>query len=131
MPLLAGAMLACGTVATPAAAHTTLTLSQASAGQTVRAKVGDTVAVRLEESFPVPGSALIWDVSTSTPSILRPGRITRDPSARPVRGTVAYTAEFTAAAAGQGVVLARGSRSCEAMPACPGEDFTVTVLVSG
>jgi hypothetical protein len=128
--LLAVAAVACGTATTPVKAHGTVTVDQSKAGQTMQARVGDTVSVRLQESFPVPGSALIWDVSTSTPSVLEPGKVTRSPSARPVTGTVAYTAEFTAAAAGQGVILARASRTCEAMPTCKGEDFTVTVVVS-
>jgi hypothetical protein len=43
---------------------------------------------------------------------------------------VKYTADFTVVAAGQAKLFARGSQTCEAMPACPQKDFTVTVVAS-
>lgn len=122
---------ACGSATTPAA-HSTLVVGEADAGTTVQAKVGDTVRVKLQESFPMPGSSLIWDVSTNAPSVLAAGKVTRDPTERPRIGQVAYTADFTAAAGGQAQLIARGSTTCEAMtkPGCPNRDFTITVIVT-
>jgi predicted secreted protein len=124
-------LFACGSAAAPAA-HNTLVLGEADAGRTVQAKVGDTVQVKLQESFPVPGSSLVWEVSSSAPSVLTAGRVTRDPAERPRIGQVAYTAEFTAKAGGQAQLIARGSTTCEAMAkeGCPNHDFTITVTVS-
>jgi predicted secreted protein len=124
-------LLGCGSAATPAA-HDTLVLLETDAGKTVQARVGDTVQVKLQESFPVPGSSLVWDVSSSAPSVLAASKVTRDPAERPRIGQVAYTAEFTARAGGQAQLIARGSTTCEAMTkqGCPNRDFTITVNVS-
>lgn len=124
-------MFGCGSAATPAA-HRTLVVGEADAGNAVQARVGDTVRVKLQESFPVPGSSLVWDVSSNAPSVLAVGKVTRDPAERPPIGKVDYTADFTAAAAGQAKLIARGSTTCEAMSkqGCPNRDFTVTVIVS-
>lgn len=123
--------VACGSAATPAA-HSTLVVGEADAGKIVQVRVGDTVRVTLQESFPVPGSSLVWDVSSSAPSILAAGKVSRDPAVRPRVGQVTYTADFTAAAAGQAQLIARGSTTCEAMNkvGCPNRDFTTTVMVS-
>ncbi len=128
--LLAAAIMACGSVGPAPAAHSTIVLNQDSAGTTVQAHVGDTVQVKLQESFPLPGSSLVWDVSTSAPSVLKLSKVTRDPAERPRQGTVAYTAVFAASSTGQAALFARGSRTCEAMPTCQQESFTVTVVVS-
>lgn len=130
MLLLALAIAACGSVGPAPTVHTTLVLNQDSAGKTVQAHVGDTIQVELQESFPVPGSSLVWDVSSSAPSVLRLSRVTRDPAERPRQGQVAYVAEFAAAGAGQATLFMRGSRTCEAMPTCQQENLTVTVVVS-
>ncbi|MGH7764489.1 MAG: hypothetical protein ACREOM_08745 [Candidatus Dormibacteraceae bacterium] len=128
IPLVA--LFACGSAAP--AAHQTLVLGEADAGRTVQAHVGDTLQVRLQESFPVPGSSLVWDVSTSAPSVVAAGNITRVPPERPITGQVAYTAEFTARGSGQAQLIARGSTTCEAMAksGCPNRDFTITVAVA-
>jgi hypothetical protein len=122
---------ACGSPAIPGA-HRTVIVGEADAGKTVQVRVGDTVRVALHESFPVPGSSLVWDVSSSAPSVLAAGKVTRDPAVRPRVGQVSYTADFTAAAAGQAQLIARGSTTCEAMSkvGCPNRDFTTTVMVS-
>jgi predicted secreted protein len=114
------------------AAPQTRVVGEADAGRTVQARIGDTVQVRLVESFPVPGSSLVWDVSSSAPSVLAPGSVTRDPAERPRVGQVAYTAEFSAKSGGQAQLIARGSTTCEAMAkqSCPNQDFTITVVVS-
>lgn len=123
--------LACGSAGTPAA-RSTVTVGEDDGGKTVHVRVGDIVRVKLQESFPVPGSSLIWEVSSSAPSVLAAGTVTRDPSERPRVGQVSYTADFTAAAAGHAQLIARGSTTCEAMSkeGCPNRDFTTTVMVS-
>lgn len=123
-------LLGCGSTSTPAV-HETLVLHEADAGQTVHARVGDSLQVKLVESFPVPGSSLVWDVSSSAPSVLAAGPITRDPAERPRIGQVAYTAEFSAKAKGGAQLIARGSTTCEAMTkeGCPNRDFTIAVSV--
>ncbi len=128
--LLGVALAACGASVGPAHTPETVVVNQDSAGKTVTAQVGDTIEVRLEESFPVPGSSLTWDVSTSAPSVLKLDKVTRDPAERPRQGTVKYAADFSAAAAGEAKLFARGAQTCEAMPACPQKDFTVTIDVS-
>jgi predicted secreted protein len=130
--LSATSMLACGAAAVPAAAPSTIVTGQADAGKTIQAKVGDTVQVKLEESFPMAGASLVWDVTTNAPSVLKPGQVVRDPAERPRIGTVSYTAEFNAQAPGQANLIARGSRTCEALnkPGCPNTDFTIKVEVS-
>jgi hypothetical protein len=122
---------ACGSAVAPPA-PTTRVVGEADAGKTVQARVGDTVRVKLQESFPVPGSSLVWDVSSNAPSVLAAGKVVRVPDVRPRVGQVSYTADFSAAAAGQAQLIARGSTTCEAMTkqGCPNRDFTVTVIVS-
>src|SRR5579872_4106364 len=93
-------LLGCGSPAAPAAPQT-LVLREADAGGTVQARIGDIIQVKLVESFPVPGSSLVWEVSSSAPSVLTAGKVTRDPAERPLTGQVAYTAEFSAKAQGQ------------------------------
>lgn len=123
-------LLGCGSTAgrTPE----TLVLHESDGGRTVHVRAGDTVQVKLVESFPVPGSSLVWEVTSSTPSVLAAGRVTRDPAERPRIGQVAYTAEFSARTRGEARLIARGSTTCEAMAkeGCPNRDFTITVTVS-
>lgn len=121
---------ACGGSIGPAHTPATIVVKEDAAGKTIQAHVGDTVKVQLTESFPVPGSSLTWDVSSSAPSVLKLSNVTRDPAERPRQGTVQYTADFAAAAGGEAKLFARGSQTCEAMPTCPQKDFTVTVDVS-
>ena len=126
--VLVALVVACGSIG-PAATPQTIAVHEDSAGKTVTAHVGDTVEVQLQESFPVPGSSLTWDVSTSAPSVLKLDRVTRDPAERPRQGTVKFTADFSATATGEAKLFARGSQTCEAMPTCPQKDFTVTIDV--
>ena len=124
-------ILACGSAVTPAP-HATLVVGEADAGKTFQATIGETVRVKLRESFPVPGSSLVWDVTSNAPSVLAASKVTRDPVQRPLTGQVSYTADFAAAAGGTAQLIARGSTTCEAMPkqGCPDRDFTITVIVS-
>ena len=128
--LTAALITACGSSIGPAYGPNTVVIGADSAGKTLQVHVGDTVQVQLQESFPVPGSSLTWDVSSSAPSVLKPAKVTRDPAERPRQGTVKYTADFSAARTGEAKLFARGAQTCEAMPACPQKDFTVTVDVS-
>jgi predicted secreted protein len=122
----------CGASTSPAAGSTVV-LGEADAGRTVQVKVGDTVRVTLEEDFPVPGSALVWDVTSHDASVLQQGKVTRSPRSQSGLGAHdTYTADFHAGAAGQAVLDAHGATSCEAMAKenCPDRDFNITIVVT-
>lgn len=121
----------CGT--TTHAAGTTVVLGEKDAGRTVQVNVGDTVRVTLVENRPVPGSSLTWNVTSSDPSVLQPGTVTRNPAIVTPVGSDTYTADFFATKSGQAVLDAYGTTSCEAMvkTACPDRDFKITVVVTG
>jgi hypothetical protein len=127
----AGMAASCGTA--PHAAGTTVGLGQQDAGRTVQVVVGDTVRVTLTEDRPVPGSSLSWDVTSSQASVLQAGAITRNPLAVTPVGKDTYTADFLALAAGQALLDAHGTTSCEAMAKafCPDRDFKITIVVTG
>jgi FtsP/CotA-like multicopper oxidase with cupredoxin domain len=130
--LLSGS--ACGSVPTPAApaSGSTVAVGQAEAGQTVQVKVGDTVRVTLQDGFPVPGAALVWNVTSANETVLAPAAISRSTPVPSGPGRYdTYTADFHANAAGQAVLDAHGATSCEAMPKqnCPDRDFRITVVV--
>lgn len=129
---LAVAVGACGAPAATGG-HSTFLLGAADAGRTVRVQVGDTVRVALEEDFPVPGSSLVWDVTSSAPSVLQRGAVTRSPKVMGVPGGHdTYSADFKAVGSGPAVLDAHGATTCEAMAKqnCPDRDFTITVIVS-
>jgi hypothetical protein len=126
-------MCACGSSANSVHAGSTVVLGQQDSGRTVQVRVGDTVRLTLEESFPVPGSSLVWVATSSEPSILAPGRVSRSPQMRSgPGGHDTYTADFIARSGGQAVLQARGSTTCEAMAKqyCPDQAFTVNILVA-
>jgi hypothetical protein len=93
--------------------------------------VGDTVRVKLVEDRPVPGSSLSWDVTSSLPSVLQAGSVTRNPATMTPVGSDTYTADFLALTAGQTTLNAHGTTSCEAMAKanCPDRVFEITVVV--
>jgi hypothetical protein len=124
-----GLMAACGT--TTHAAGNTIELAQQDAGRTVLVNVGDTVRVKLVEDRPVPGSSLSWDVTSSLPSVLQAGSVTRNPATMTPVGSDTYTADFLALTAGQTTLNAHGTTSCEAMAKanCPDRVFEITVVV--
>jgi predicted secreted protein len=125
------AVVACGGTPAPAGGATIL-LHLSDAGKTFNVHGGDTVRIVLDDNYPVPGSSLVWNVSSSPASVLELGTVTRSKqvSSGPGR-TDTYTAEFHAVSAGQAVLDAKGATTCEAMakPACPDQHFTITVVV--
>ena len=123
---------ACGGV--PArAGGTTIVLHQTDAGKTFNVLGGDTVRIVLNDTYPVPGSSLVWTVASLPATILEPRATTRSPQVRNGPGrTDTYTADFRAISAGQAVLDAKGATTCEAMAksSCPDQHFTITVVVS-
>jgi FtsP/CotA-like multicopper oxidase with cupredoxin domain len=127
---------ACGSAAAPPgpASGSTVLLGQADAGRTIQVKVGDTVRITLEDEYPVPGSSVVWNVTSSNEAVLALGAVLRStavPSGPGKHDT--YTADFSARAAGQAVLDAHGTTTCEAMAKqnCPDRDFKITVIVTG
>ena len=122
---------ACG--GTPAqAAGSTIVLHETDAGKTFNVRGGDTVRVILTDTYPVPGSSLVWNVAGSPTSVLKPGTVNRTAQLRDGPGrTDTYTADFVAVGAGQAVLDAQGAKTCEAMQksSCPDQHFTITVVV--
>jgi hypothetical protein len=122
---------ACGGVPAPASG-TTIVLHQTDAGKTFNVRGGDTVRIVLDDTYPVPGSSLVWTVASSPAAILQPGATTRSPQVRNGPGrTDTYTADFRAISAGQALLDAKGATTCEAMAKsnCPDQHFTITVVV--
>jgi predicted secreted protein len=128
---LALAIYSCGGAAR--SSSRTITLGEKDAGTTIHARVGDAVRVQLVESFPVPGSSLVWDVTTSDPTVLWVVTTERTPQVRSgPGGNDTYTATFSAAGGGQALLNAVGATTCEAMvkQSCPDRNFTITVVVA-
>jgi hypothetical protein len=129
-----GVMAAVSCGGTPAnAGASTIVLKQTDAGKTFNVHGGDTVRVVLVDTYPVPGSSLVWTVSASPAGILKASLENRSPQVRdagPGR-TDTYTAEFVATSAGQAALDAKGATTCEAMAksGCPDQQFTITVVV--
>ena len=121
---------ACGRPIDPSVTVVDLGLDQA--GQTVQVRVGDEVRITLQDQFPVPGSSLVWRVTSSAPRVLSLASESR-PSPAPGLGNRDYVAVFATEEAGQATLDAHGTTECEAMmkSACPDRDFTITVVVSG
>ncbi|HEY2599413.1 MAG TPA: hypothetical protein VGJ79_13145 [Candidatus Dormibacteraeota bacterium] len=118
---------------TPAAAATTVVLHQTDAGKTFNVHGGDTVRIVLIDTYPVPGSSLVWTVTAAPASVLKFVSEIRSPQVRgsgPGR-TDTYTADFLAVGAGQAVLDAKGATTCEAMAksGCPDQHFTITNVV--
>jgi hypothetical protein len=123
---------ACGGVPSPAGGIT-IVLHQTDAGKTFNVRGGDTVRIVLDDTYPVPGSSLVWTVASSPATILQAGATSRSPQVKtsgPGR-TDTYTAEFHAISAGQALLDAKGATTCEAMAksSCPDQHFTITVVV--
>jgi hypothetical protein len=130
--LSAALACACGSLAAPAE-HRSVVVGTQDAGHTVTVQVGDSVMVILQDDFPVPGSALVWNATSLDNRVLEPGSSTRSPREKSGPGAHdTYTANFRAMVAGRTVLDAHGTTSCEAMAKtnCPDRDFTVTVVVT-
>jgi hypothetical protein len=130
--LLVGAVSACGGVPAPAAGSTVL-LSKSDAGKTVTVHGGDTIRITLDDTYPVPGSSLVWTVGSSASSVLQAGTTNRTKQVKNGPGrTDTYTADFHAIGAGQAVLNASGATTCEAMAKtnCPDQQFAITVTVT-
>jgi hypothetical protein len=115
-------------------AASTIVLKETDANKTFNVHGGDTVRVVLIDTYPVPGSSLVWTVSASPAGVLKASSQNRSPQVRdagPGRSDT-YTAEFLATSAGQAVLDARGATTCEAMAksGCPDRQFTITVIVA-
>jgi hypothetical protein len=125
----AGLTASCGAVTH--AAGGTVELGQQDAGRTVQVNVGDTVRIKLVEDRPVPGSSVTWAVTSSLPSVLEAGTVTRNPATVTPVGSDTYTADFLALTGGQALLNAHGTTSCEAMAkaSCPDRAFQITVVV--
>lgn len=94
---------------------------------------GDTIRITLDDTYPVPGSSLVWTVGSSALSVLQAGTTNRTKQVKNGPGrTDTYTADFHAIAAGQAVLNAKGATTCEAMakPNCPDQQVTITVTVT-
>jgi hypothetical protein len=128
---LAFAGLTAGCGAVTHAAGSTVELGQQDAGRTVQVSVGDTVRIKLVEDRPVPGSSLTWAVTSSLPTVLQAGTVTRNPATMTPVGSDTYTADFLALTGGQAFLNAHGTTSCEAMAKtnCPDRAFQITVVV--
>jgi hypothetical protein len=130
IPLLVAAT-ACGS-AVAAPASRTVDLGEKDASSTVQVRMGDTVRIQLVDTFPVPGSSLVWDVTTTDPAVLPVIKAGRTPQVRSgPGGTDTYSALLSAAAAGRAGLLAHGATTCEAMAkqSCPDRNFTISVVV--
>jgi len=84
--------------------------------RTVQVKVGDTVQVSLQDDYPVPGSAVVWNATSSNEAVLAPGVVSRSTpvSSGPGKHDT-YTGDLSAKAPGQAVLDAHGTTRCEAM----------------
>jgi hypothetical protein len=128
---LAFAGLATGCGAVTHASGSMVELGQQDAGRTVQVGVGDTIRIKLVEDRPVPGSSVRWAVTSSLPSVLQAGSVTRNPATMTPVGSDTFTADFLAVTGGQALLNAHGTTSCEAMAKanCPDRDFQITVVV--
>jgi hypothetical protein len=130
-PLLIAAVACGGAAAAPAAR--TVDLGEKDAGTTVEVRAGDTLRVQLVETFPVPGSSLVWSVTSSDPAVLSVIKADRTPQVRSgPGGTDTYTIFLDASHAGHASLDAHGATTCEAMlkQSCPDRNFTITVVVT-
>ena len=126
------AAVSCGGAPAQAAGKT-IVLRQTDAGKTFNVRGGDTVRIVLTDTYPVPGSSLVWNVAGSPASVLKAGTVSRSPQVRNGPGrTDTYTADFLAVGAGQAKLNAKGATTCEAMAKsnCSDQAFSITVVVT-
>ena len=121
---------ACGAFAAAPGAH--LTLHEQDSGHTFAVRVGDTVNVDLLDSFPVPGSSVVWTADTSNAVVLTRLSTTREKAAGIANSQAHYVAIFKALRSGTASLQMIGAAQCEAMnPAfCPAHTGSITITVS-
>lgn len=126
------ALGACGSrAALPAATSSPpppLTITEADFGQARTATVGQSIHVELTDRRPIPGSSLVWSVTSTDPATLEMVS-SQHGAAAPTRDS-SYTALFLAHRRGVVKIHAAGATTCEAMQksACP--DRAADVIVS-
>jgi predicted secreted protein len=98
----------------PAAGHTVV-LTEIDAGKSIAVHKGDQVEVRLQDSFPVPGSSTRWEATSSDSKVLRLVRSQHPQPTSIAHGKTDYVADFAADAAGTADVMIAGHNTCEAM----------------
>ena len=124
------ALSACAAFA--AAPASELTLHQQDSGHRYSVRVGDTVKVDLLDSFPVPGSSVVWNADTSNGTVLTRLNTTRESPASFARSQAHYVATFKAQKSGQATIKMVGTAHCEAMnpAACAQPAGSITITVS-
>ncbi len=127
--LLVLSLGACGAAA--AAPSTSLTIHQQDAGHAYSIHPGDTVTVDLLDSFPVPGSSVIWNADSSDGTVLNRVSVTRETPSGIAHSQAHYIATFKALKSGKASIRMVGTARCEAMnPAfCPQPSGAVAVRI--
>jgi predicted secreted protein len=90
-------------------------LTEADAGRSIAVHKGDKVEIRLQDSFPVPGSSTRWDATSSDSRVLRLARSQHQQPTSIAHGKADYVVDFTADAPGTAQVMIAGHNTCEAM----------------
>ena len=84
------------------------------------------------DTFPVPGSSVVWTAASSDTSVLSPAGETREAPASIARSQAHYIAIFKGLRAGEATIRLSGAARCEAMsPAfCHQPSGSISVTVS-
>jgi len=109
-----------------------LTLHGQDSGRGVAVHQGDTVKLDLLDTFPVPGSSVIWTADTSDASVLARVSNSRETPAGIAHSLAHYTAVFRALKQGTAAIRMTGVARCEAMnpAACPQPSGSIAVTIS-
>ena len=110
----------------------TLTLHETDFGHSYSIHAGDSVRLDLLDTFPVPGSSVVWNAASADPSILARVSSTRATPAAVAHSQAHYLALFKAVKPGKATIQAVGTARCEAMnPAfCPQPAGSITITIS-
>lgn len=127
--LLVLSLGACGAVA--GAPGASVTVHEQDAGHAYSIHVGDTLNVDLLDSFPVPGSSIVWNADTSDGTVLSRVSATRETPSGIAHRQAHYLATFKALKSGKAIIQMVGTARCEAMnPAfCPQPSGAVAVRI--
>ncbi|GAC1479262.1 MAG: hypothetical protein PVSMB9_02650 [Candidatus Dormibacteria bacterium] len=128
---LAVLLSACGAVVL-GAPNPPLTLHQRDFGHSYSIHAGDSVRLELVDTFPVPGSSVVWNADSADPSILTRVAATRGTPSSIANSKAGYVVVFKAIKSGQATIEAVGTASCEAMnPAfCPQPSGSIAITIS-